>query len=298
MSLWQPKWKAWCARVEQSVALVNYYSSVDLLRADYGWVQGILARSARETFNDLIAFYTSFQQALPPEAASRLGIYVGTMPELFKEMPDMPDTGGGAIWGPGLIGQLLSVQTEVNHLLQDVAASARKDVERALLHLQRTLVVNESVRRIWRSAFNSREERSEALGAVHLLQHGIWAFKVDGVTGGRTDLVLPGPTHESDVLQSGTTLVLTEWKMVRKGDDPAAKAHEAQQQAERYAGGPLAGVELATHRYVILVSEKDISPLPVLPQTDHASYEVRNIAVHPSSPSVVARTARSRKPRR
>ena len=66
---------------------------------------------------------------------------------------------------------------------------AKSLVERAFIHLQRTIVVDHDIRKKWKSAFNTGEIACERLGAVHLLSHGIWAFKADAL-GERTDLIL------------------------------------------------------------------------------------------------------------
>ena len=53
--------------------------------------------------------------------------------------------------------------------------------ERAFLHLRRLLAVDRDVRAKWKAAYEGKqgEVACEALGAVHLLSHGIYAFKVD-----------------------------------------------------------------------------------------------------------------------
>lgn len=46
-------------------------------------------------------------------------------------------------------------------------------------------------------------------------------------------------------------------------------------------------------RRVVLVSRDVLAPVPVVPSPDGRIYEVRNIAVNPSTPSVAARVAAS-----
>ncbi len=87
---------------------------------------------------------------------------------------------------------LAAFRASFEYHISDHSFTARRLSERAFIHLERTIMVDESARLRWQTAFNDREEAVERLGAVHLLQHGIWAFKADAV-GGRTDLVLGEP---------------------------------------------------------------------------------------------------------
>ena len=66
--------------------------------------------------------------------------------------------------------------------------------------------------------------------------------------------------------------------------DTAAKAQAAYNQASRYAAGALAGIELATYRYLVLVSSKAIE-LPADSQVDGITYRHVNIAADPDVPS-------------
>ncbi len=62
------------------------------------------------------------------------------------------------------------------------------------------------------------ETACEKLGALHLLSHGILAFKAYA-PGERTDLILGDRLVIDDDLIAGTEgIVLTEWKRVKVGD--------------------------------------------------------------------------------
>jgi hypothetical protein len=94
---------------------------------------------------------------------------------------------------------------------------------------------------------------------VHLLVHGIWAFKVSS-TGERTDLVLGTRlVVDQKVIASAHGLVLTEWKLIRTGDSIEEKKTEAKNQASRYSEGSLGGFELASERYLILVGQEEFT---------------------------------------
>ena len=132
----------------------------------------------------------------------------------------------------------------------------RRIVERAFIHLQRSIVVDPSVKKLWTEAYDGGEVRCEGLGAVHLLLHGIWAFKASA-TGERTDLVLGQPlTDLSQAEASAEALVLTEWKVIRNSKELDTKAEQAYRQASAYVKGVLAGFELAECRYLVLVSKR------------------------------------------
>jgi hypothetical protein len=125
---------------------------------------------------------------------------------------------------------------------------------------------------------------------VHLLLHGIWAFKVDGVTGGRTDLVYQQPLSTA-AISSAVGIIATEWKLcrTRNGD---AKFAEARRQIDKYTSGLLAGVELASHRYLVVVTKKELEPTPD-ETSGGVTYRHINIAVDPDVPSIAAKSAKS-----
>jgi hypothetical protein len=52
--------------------------------------------------------------------------------------------------------------------------------------------------------------------------------------------------------------VLTEWKLVKDPKQASSIALAAHAQIDLYAQGPLADLELRSHRYIILVSSKEL----------------------------------------
>lgn len=158
---------------------------------------------------------------------------------------------------------LASFRSEFDHLFADYESIIRSKVALAFLHLQRSLVVDEVLREKWNDAFkNPGELACEQLGAVHLLSHGIYAFKTDGA-GERTDLILGDRLVVNDDIIAGTSgLVLTEWKRIRDNDAPNAQRILAKNQASRYSEGLLAGFELCSERYLVLVGQKEFAVEP------------------------------------
>ncbi len=182
-----------------------------------------------------------------------------------------------------LVLKLIALGAEVSHALHDRSEQIRLASELAFQHLQRLIVVDTELRQKWADAFKAGETHCEKIGAAHLLWHGILAFKVDA-TGGRTNLVYQEPVHEED-LAGVRGLVLTEWKVAHRNG-----AHEfgaAEEQAENYATGVLGGLELASHRYLVVVSEKQVR-LPPDKVRKSVTYRHINIAVDPESPSKAA----------
>ena len=159
-------------------------------------------------------------------------------------------------------------------------------VERAFLHLNRTLSIDDSARERWRDAF-AFETRCEKLGALHLLSHGVYAFKADAGSG-RTDLVLGTPLHIGDDVRSASTLVLTEWKLVHPGEDPNEIARVGRRQVERYSQIELSGFELRDARYVILVSALPL-PIPATETVGSVMYKYINVVMDSPRPSDWAR---------
>jgi len=178
----------------------------------------------------------------------------------------------------------VAFEAEMTYCLDSPMERVRSASELAFMHLQRLIVVDEEYRKKWQTAFASHETHCEKLGGVHLLWHGIWAFKADA-SGGKTDLVYQEPLQTNPV-PVALGMVLTEWKRAVSKSDVAFA--DARQQAAIYSGGVLAGVELATHRYLVAVTEKQIVP-PADVVDGGVVYRHINIAVEPQSPSAAAK---------
>lgn len=179
---------------------------------------------------------------------------------------------------------LCSFETEFTHLLSSHDVTVKRITERALLHLSRSLIVDEELKTRWVAAFHEREERIEKLGGVHLLQHGIWGFKVHA-SGERTDLVLNEPITDLDVVtRTSEGLVLTEWKRCTDPGDAQQLWNNALTQAFLYSKGCLAATELRDTRYLVLVSKNRINePDDVVDKG--ICYRHINIAINPPTPS-------------
>ena len=87
-------------------------------------------------------------------------------------------------------------------------------------------------------------------------------------------------------------LILTEWKVARTDDRSHAKFAEARAQAKLYTQGVLAGVELTTVRYAVVVSSQRVEE-PADMQDGTVVYRHINVAVDPETPSKASRRSRS-----
>ena len=175
-------------------------------------------------------------------------------------------------------------EAEVSYLLRDRQAAILSRSERAFVHLQRLIMVDEDVKQKWITAFSAGEPQCEQLGAVHLLGHGIWAFKAHA-DGGRTDLVYQEQLSNVEaVRRTADGLVLTEWKRLPNAGNPAKWFKDARDQSSRYARGVLAGTELTSYRFAILVSKHQVEAPDDL-QVGDITYRHVNIAVEPRTPS-------------
>lgn len=183
---------------------------------------------------------------------------------------------------------LASIRSELDHLLVDQNAIIRSHVKRAFQHLDRSLVADREIRQKWIKAFEEGETACEKLGAVHLLLHGIWAFKANSV-GERTDLILGNQLVVNDEMKGAAHgLVLTEWKLVKPNDNPEVVKDEAKSQACRYSGGGLAGFELDSERYLVLVAEEEFDK-PKDEAVGSMLYKVVSLVLNRKTPSVAAK---------
>ena len=162
-----------------------------------------------EILRVLKEFSHAYGEILPSVASKRLQI----------GLTQINDVGGSNFesWTTGVSVSmvLMGLRAEVSANLFEREAAGRKHTERAFEHLQRSIVADESYRERWNTAYNAGETACERLGAVHLLLHGIWAFKAHA-EGERTDLVLQDKLAVPRAEKVADTLVLTEWKLAKK----------------------------------------------------------------------------------
>jgi hypothetical protein len=277
------QWKALASRIRGLMQAGQLHAGYLAVRSSdsYGRAK-ILRQQSASILAALEVFRDRFRQSLPPAAVAALENFIGQNSSLIRGVIDNQDLREEGAWAA--LVMLAALETEMSFLLSDVQQSIRARSERAFAHLQRSIVADPDARAKWQAALKNGEVACEKLGAVHLLLHGIWAFKVNAA-GERTDLVFQEPPRDLGAEERyADGLVLTEWKIAASGDRTGNRFSEARLQAARYAQGSLAGNELTTYRYAIVVSPQHVTT-PVDLTENGVIYRHINIVVDPSPPS-------------
>jgi len=285
---WYHEWQALSARIQGLLdAGVFFYSALQHSSADDQSVRKkILLRDAQQIFSSLNDYLQSYRSAFPERALASLERFLNQ--KEIKEFNFNPS--GAQIRGrvQFALTSLAAFRSEFSYVISDTQAVALRITERAFVHLQRSIMVNDDIRKNWIAAFDIGETKCEKLGALHLLSHGIWAFKAHGKKG-RTDLILDEPLPDSSIIEKASTaLVLTEWKIVKNSNELDDKIEEALKQTKLYVTGVLGGIELTNYRYLVMVSEKS-TKMPFDFTEGTIAYRHINIPVNPDTPSIEAK---------
>ncbi len=289
---WRAEWAVIAARIEGYLSSTEaFYKSIEKRTADdYGMLRKILFPEASTIYSLIQNFLSQHGEAMSSTAANSIRQFISPFADSFKR-----DIKAGTIDTNLPILQLQlcvlsSAKSQLNYHMSGTHQQLRLLTDRAFMHLQRCIIADDELREKWKKAFGRGETKCEALGAVHLLWHGIWAFKANAA-GGRTDLVLGNVIdNQSIATEAALGLVLTEWKRAVKSSDAKAMFDQGREQVALYRADVLAGIELENMAYIVVVSEKD---LPSLEDVDIGSrrYRFINIAVNPDTPSVAAAKA-------
>jgi hypothetical protein len=291
--MWQVEWRALSASIVSLVETGHFLVASAQVRSDDPYqARKVLVAQGQEIFGLIADFRHKYSSQLPRLAQQRLEAFCDRNVSTFNSGDGNADM---QLYRLQLyIALLSSFRAELTYLFSDEKeVLARSLVDRAFLHLQRCIVADSEFARRWREAFENGETACEKLGACHLLQFGIYAFKA-GSSGEQTDLVLGTKLQITpEVERAAEALVLTEWKLAKDPNARDAKIEEAYTQAKSYAVGSLAGFELELHRYLVIVSS-DALEMPNDREDGSVVYHHKNIAVSPGVPSQRARE----KPRR
>lgn len=286
---WLEQWRALAARIDGLIRAGEFL--VSAFRVNSGDSFSVLRNSF---LPELAAITTEIE---------RLGkTYASELPQQASEALQkyIAQGWGGKSFNRGAVdiqalAPLASFRSQFEFLIRDFEAEGRSLAELAFEHLRRLLVVDEDIRRKWQKAFEKHETACERLGAVHLLSHGIWAFKFIA-PGGATDLVFGDSVekHGQVMRRTARALILTEWKIVKRSGDMMTKAQEARDQAELYSGGVLGDTELKRTRYIVLVCESDLTP-PDDAMVGAVTYRHVVLPTSPKAPSAMARSQKGRR---
>jgi len=285
---WYHEWQAISARIQGLLdAGVFFYSALQHSSADDQSVRKkVLLRNADIIFSSLNDYLQSYRSAFPEKALTSLERFLSQTE--IRKINFNPNPGQIRGHVQFALTSLAAFQSEFSYVVSDTQAMALRTTERAFVHLQRSIMVNDNIKKNWMAAFDIGETRCEKLGALHLLSHGIWAFKAHGEKG-RTDLILNEPLSDFSIIEKASTaLVLTEWKVVKNSNKLDKKINEAFEQTKRYVTGVLGGIELTNYRYLVVVSKKSLK-MPSDFTEDTIVYRHINIPVNPDTPSVEAK---------
>lgn len=280
---WIAEWRSLSKQIDRMRKAVEFIVVCAKSAVSVSTIMESILPALKATAEELDSFLARHQSLLSPQALKVRQNYQRE----YKAKFIAPQPSGSAIEiMQDKLSILMLYQARLDHMIGDFEFFARRTIERAFIHLQRTLIVDEVVRMRWLKAFkNKGEVVVEKLGAINLLAHGIWAFKVDAA-GERTDLILGEPLKNiyDDVTRTAEVVALTEWKLVNRNNEQEGAAAAALRQAKLYSSGSLSGLELEKWRYLVLVS---IDRLPVHSDIEDngITYRHINIAIKPTSPS-------------
>jgi hypothetical protein len=279
---YKDQWKALSSRIHGLVQAGTLHAQYLRVRSSdsYGGAKRLRGQS-KDILDELKVFQAGFGESLSSAVIAAIEKFITTAGPLIYNEGSISDAAQEQVWA--FLVAIVAFEAEVTFLLSDTQAAIHSLSERAFQHLQRSIVADEDFRRKWQSAFEAGEVPCERLGAVHLLLHGIWAFKVDAA-GARTDLVFQEPADLQGVQRYVAGLVLTEWKKAATDTEACQRFCEARDQAKRYSQGPLVGTELTGYRYAVVVSEHQIE-IPADLRDGDIVYRHINIAVKPRVPS-------------
>ncbi len=281
---WYQEWQALSARIHGLLDAGSFfYSALQHHSSDDLSVRKkILLANAKKIFESLNNYMKEYQSTFPKEAFESL--------KRFLEQPDIknfnftPNIGQFRGHVQFALTSLAAFKSEFSYIIADTQAVALRITERAFAHLQRSIIADDEIRKKWLSAFSDGETKCEKLGSVHLLSHGVWAFKAHAEKG-RTDLILNEPLSDTSMIEkTSTALVLTEWKVIRKSNELDAKIREAYEQTKIYTAGVLSGIELVNYRYLVMVSEKSMK-MPGDLIEGNVTFRHINLPVDPDTPS-------------
>ncbi len=277
------QWKALSSRIRGLMEAGSLHAQYLAVRSSdaHGRAKRLREQCER-VLEALRAFRGSFYQVVPTSAVNAIDDFLAKTDPLVRDSNDTPGSRQERVWAALVL--LAAFETEVSFLLSDVQESIRARSERAFSHLQRSIVVDAEFRAKWQKAFKAGEVACEKLGAVHLLLHGIWAFKIDAA-GARTDLVFQEAAGDfTEAQRYADGFVLTEGKKANADDQALRCFEEARSQARRYAQGPLAASELTGYRYAVVVSHQQVEVPADLREGGVVCRHV-NVSVDPQVPS-------------
>lgn len=285
---WLERWESIAARIDGLLSSANFIAQTMQSQSTFApGTKAALRSEADALAIELRKLYEEEKLNMPEGAAAALGELVANPVTIYSQA-------GADVAALQSLSPLFVFRARYSYLIRDSEAEARNATELAFEHLNRLIAVSSDVRETWKAAFGESEVACEKLGSVHLLSHGIWAFKIQG-GGAATDLVYNEPLLPSNATlrRSSKAIVLTEWKRVLSDGEILRAAETARAQANDYSSGVLGDLELKRTRYVVLVgAHKRQVPDDIV--HNGVTYRHIWITVDPETPSAFARSPRAR----
>lgn len=276
-------WTVLASRIKGVTQVAQFHVACLQFRSDDPKGRGTyLYKQNLSIFEAIRQYGQTFSNIMPNNAKMMFSSFVDEFNSFFAPR----ESGSNSRQEQILTGSavLSAFATEVSFLFSNSQQQICARTELALSHLQRSIVVDAGLRARWRRAFHRGEVACEKIGAIHMLLHSIWAFKIDAA-GARTDLIYQKPVNSFTREESFVDgFVLTEWKKASDYAGASKQYTQAHKQLERYAKGALATNELTSYRYAIVVTLKNVDP-PADAIIDGITYRNVNIAVDPNPPS-------------
>lgn len=291
--MWTSEWNAISARIKGLLEAGKLWALTSAVNSGEAYRPSQALLDEALSIFDVLKLFRDSRANFPPSDADRaIARFIQKNESLFSNAETTKD--GRMARAQGVLVRLSAFDGELSFLLTDRQEVIKRLTDRAFIHLQQCIVADAHIRSRWQEVFEVGETPCERLGAAHLLGHGIWAFKAHA-EGARTDLVLGQPAERwlTDARRSSEGMVLTEWKRARDDDEAGEKFAEARRQSVDYVAGTLAGFELSTCRYAVVVTRTAV-PRPEDLLEGEVTWRHINIAVYPETPSVAARRTRSR----
>jgi hypothetical protein len=269
---WISRWKSISTKIDQLQEVSRaYFNSINSFGVDhYGIGGSSIIPAARELYNEVLDLKRNYP--MMPGEVQTLIVKLEKNFSGHHKFTGIPGVGGAMV-------HLGIFNSEMSYYLRDNEILTKDKVKLAFLHLQRTLLVDMELRKKWLAAYGEGEEALEKIGAIHLLSHGLWAFKAANENEKR-DLVLSTPIKADEVQEVGAALVLTEWKKI-SAESLVSKAKEALAGARKYQGSHWAGSELKKEKYLVMVSEHHLE-MPVSVIDDEIRYVYVNLSINPA----------------
>lgn len=192
---WEREWRS----IDQLIAELSEIAKdhIAALRVqsfdDLGTMKNIIVPMIQDIDKRINEFKNRYHTQLPAPALEQLEAFIGNPSFESAGIPNTLENSPSVV--SYFTGMLRRFRADFNYLTSDLEGVVVRRTARAFVHLQRSIVVDSDLQKRWIEAYQQHETVCEKLGAVHLLLHGIWAFKAHSA-GERTDLVLGEPRRE------------------------------------------------------------------------------------------------------